>query len=79
MPAGAGKTVPGFSRPAAPSEAKPRAAGTTPSRSSSFAVEPGIAGCARIASCRTTSAVTYRMVPLRSAVSDLSNGFSLAK
>src|SRR5688500_9895974 len=55
---GCGISVPGCRRPAPPSAAKLRCSPPCPSWSRSFAAEPGMTGAARIATCRTTSAVT---------------------
>src|SRR5690606_14252210 len=55
---GWGILIPGLRRPFGPSAAKVRASASCPSRSSSLLAELGIAGCARMATCRTTSAVT---------------------
>src|SRR5262249_49461122 len=49
---------PASSRPASPSDRKLRRSGLCPRRSSSLAAPVGVTGWARIATCRTTSAVT---------------------
>src|SRR4051812_2811049 len=59
---GGGSTVPGLIRVAPPSAAKSRASWGMPRLSSNFAEDSGITGCARMAICRTTSAVTYNTV-----------------
>ena len=55
---GAGSVAPAAIRWAPPSAAKSRSSAGTASRSSSFAADAGMNGCARIATCRITSAVT---------------------
>src|SRR5688572_24913685 len=56
--AGCGISVPALRRPVPPNAAKLRCSASCPSWSSSFPAEPGMTGAARIATCRTTSAVT---------------------